>query len=119
LLNLINKWKDQATQYIDLRAQLLKLGFIERVSKVLGSLMFSVILIMILMIVLLFIGFGIMETFIALFDSRIGGAFAAAGTFGILFTILFAFRKKITTGFIDMFVGVMTDEDDEESKKAN
>ncbi len=38
-MDILGKWRDKATRYVDVRFQLIKLGFIERTSHVLGNLM--------------------------------------------------------------------------------
>jgi uncharacterized membrane protein len=117
-MNLFGKWKDRATEYFDVRVQLVKLKFIQSASNVLSSLMFGFILLMVSISVLIFMGLGIMEVFTHLFDSRIWGAFSTAGTFLILMLLLFAIRKSIMRSFAGIFIRIMTDpgDDDEEDK---
>lgn len=123
-MNLLGKWKDKATQYIDVRVQLMKLKFIERASNVLGSLMLAFVLMMVSIAVLMFMGLGILECFSALFDSRIAGAFATAGVFILLMLIILGFRKGITTACANIFIRIMTepgedDDDDSEDRDSD
>ena len=118
-MNIFTRWKDKATDYIDVRLGLLKLSFIERTSTVLGNLMISFIYLFIALAAFIFIGIGLMETFVTLLDSRIGGAFMTAGLFIVLFAILFAVRKSIFSAFAGIFIRILTesDEDDEDDDK--
>ena len=118
-MNIFTRWKDKATDYIDVRLGLLKLSFIERTSTVLGNLMISFIYLFIALAAFIFIGIGLMETFVTLLDSRIGGAFMTAGLFIVLFAILFAVRKSIIAAFAGIFIRILTesDEDDEDDDK--
>lgn len=116
MIDLLGKWKEKATQYVDVRVQLVKLKFIARASSVLGSVILALILIMVAMLIFLFIGLGIMECFTHWLNSRIGGAFATAGFFLILFLIMFLARKAVGNNFAGIFVRIMTEGDDEEEE---
>lgn len=125
-MNLFSKWKDRATEYFDVRVQLVKLKFVQSASNVLSSLMFGFILVVVSISVLLFMGLGIMEVFIHLFDSRMAGAFATSGAFLLLMLLLFALRKNILRSFAGLFIRIMTDpgeddddDDDDEKRKTN
>lgn len=118
-MNLFNRWKDKASGYIDVRLGLLKLSFIERTSTLLGNLMISFIYLFIALAVLTFLGFGLMETFTELFDSRVAGAFTTAGLFALLLAILFVLRKTIVTAFAGIFIKILTDNDDEDDEEYN
>lgn len=119
MINLFGKWKDRATEYIDVRVQLAKLKFVQGASNVLSSLMFGFILVVVSISVLIFMGLGIMEVFTHFFNSRIAGAFATSGTFLLLMLVLFAFRKSFLRSFAGLFIRIMTDlgEDDEDEEK--
>lgn len=116
-MNLFGKWKDKATEYIDVRVQLMKLKFIERTSKVLSSLMFGFVLLIISLTVLVFMGFGIMETFSSWFNSRIGGAFATSGVFLLLLFIFIGVRGRIMAAFAGIFIRTLTDDPDDDDEK--
>ncbi len=121
MMNLFNSWKDKATAYVDVRLGLLKLSLIERTSNVIGHLLISIIYIFFTLAALTFLGFGLMETFASLFDSRVGGAFATAGLFILLMLVIFLMRKSIIRSFAGIFIRVLTegddDDDDEEHDK--
>ena len=113
-MNLFTRWKDKATQYIDVRLGLIKLSFVERTSTLLGNLMISFIYLFIALAVLTFLGFGLMETFAELLDSRVKGAFTTAGVFAAMLLILFALRKTIIAAFAGIFIRLLTEGDEEE-----
>jgi len=114
LLNLFGKWKDQATQYVDVRVQLMKLKFVGGASSVLGSLILGLMLMFVSMLALIFFGMGVMECFSTWLESRIGGAFATAGVFVILLLVLYGMRKSISLVFANIFVRIMTSHDDDD-----
>ena len=118
-MNVFNRWKDKASNYIDVRLGLLKLSLIERTSNVIGHLLISFIYIFLTLSALSFIGYGLMETFSVWFDSRVAGSFATAGLFVLLLLVIFMLRKAIITSFAGIFIRVLTegDEDDEEEEK--
>lgn len=116
-MNLFGKWKDKATEYVDVRVQLMKLQFIERTSKVLSSLMFGFVLLIISLTVLVFMGFGIMETLSSWFNSRIGGAFATSGVFLLLLFIFVGIRKRVMASFAGIFIRTLTDDPDDDEKE--
>ena len=123
-MNLLGKWKEQAAQYVDVRYQLAKLKFIERTSHVLSTLMLGFVLMIVSIVVLIFIGFGVMEYCSDWLDSRTMGAFATAGFFLLFIGVLYILRKKMVTSFADLFVRIMTDDpndddddDDEDDRK--
>ena len=115
-MNLFNIWKDKASEYADVRLRLLKLGIIERTSTLLGNLIITFIYFFVALAVLTFLGFGLMETFSSLLDSRVGGAFSTAGVFMLLLVLLFVLRKAIIGAFANVFIRVLTegDEDDDD-----
>jgi len=118
-MNLFTRWKDKAIDYVDVRVRLLKLGFIERTSTLLGNLMVSFIYLFVGLAFFLFLGVALLEVFIELLDSRIGGAFATAGFFALVFGILFALRKSLIAAFAGIFIRILTegDEDDDDDDK--
>jgi hypothetical protein len=120
-MNLFTRWKEKASEFIDVRVGLLKLSLIERTSTLLGNLMLSFIYLFIALAILTFLGFGLMETFAELLGSRVGGAFTTAGVFVLMLLLLFAARKAIIRGFAGIFIRILTDspddDDSEDSKK--
>ena len=118
-MNIFTRWKDKATDYIDVRLGLIKLSFIQRTSTVLGTMLISFIYLFVGLGAFIFIGIALMETFISMLDSRIGGAFLTAGLFVLLFAILFMMRKSITAAIAGVFVRILTenDEDDDDDDR--
>jgi hypothetical protein len=118
-MNLFDRWKEKASNFIDVRLGLIKLSLIERTSNVIGHLLISFIYIFLTLGILSFIGYGLMETFSTWFDSRVAGAFATAGLFLLLLIIVFALRRVIVAAFAGIFIRVLTegDEDDEDDDK--
>ncbi len=115
-MNFFTRWKEKASEFIDVRFGLFKLGLIERTSTLLGNLMLAFIYLFIALAVLTFLGFGLMETFTELVGSRIGGAFITAGLFALLLLLLFMARKAIIKAFTSIFIRILTEssEDDDE-----
>lgn len=116
-MNVFNKWKDKLTHYVDVRLNLIKLGFIERTSTVLGFVILTFIMLFLTLAVLLFIGIGLQEWFAVLLDdNRVAAAFLTA-LFYLLFIIMMVLlRKPIVNGFAGMFIRVMTDSGDDEKE---
>ncbi len=117
-MNLLTKWKHKVTQYVDVRFQLAKLNFIDRSSHVLGTVIISFVYLIVFLAVFIFLGIGLMETFIHLLDSKIGGAFMTAGFYTLILVVLFLVRKPIIRSLAGMFIRIMTEgeEDVEEAK---
>ena len=119
-MSLFGKWKEQATEYVDVRVQLAKLKFIERASHVIGNLMLGFAMLITMIVVLVFFGYGIMETLTVWFDgSRIAAAFTTSGIFLLLVGIIYGMRKSILTAIAGVFIRVMTDTDDDDEDNNN
>ena len=113
-MNFFSRWKDKATEYIDVRVGLLKLSFIERTSMLLGNLMVSFIYLFIALAFFIFLGFALLETFSSMLDSRVAGAFLTAGFFALMLGLLFALRKSIIKAFSSIFIRILTEGDDDD-----
>ncbi|MBS1614597.1 MAG: hypothetical protein JST06_00600 [Bacteroidetes bacterium] len=116
-MNLFANWKEKASNFIDVRLGLFKLSLIERTSKVFGQLVLTFIYAFMGLIVLAFIGIGLMELLGSLLQSRMLGAFLTAAIFLVLLLLLLAMRKSIHRSLADMFVRLLT-EDDEDDEAA-
>lgn len=112
--NLFNEWKENATRFLEVRANLIKLSFVERTSNVLSFLIYIFILMFLVIAVLIFLGVALQETFSQLFDSRIGGAFATLGVYLLLVGGVVLMRKVILNFFASIFVRLITAEDDDD-----
>jgi NAD/NADP transhydrogenase beta subunit len=115
LNNLFNQWKNDATRFLEVRLNIAKLTFVERVSNVLSFIVYLIILLFLGILALIFLGISLQEVFTELLDSRIGGAFATLGFYVLLVIIGVVVRKSITNAFASIFVRIMTAEDDEDS----
>jgi uncharacterized membrane protein YqjE len=113
-MNIIGKWRDKATRYVDVRLQLIKLGVIERASNVLGSMMLGFILLFLAFSMLIFMGMGLMKAMSIWLDSEVAGSFATAGIFLVLILLFVGLRTKIKNIFAGLFVGIITASDEEE-----
>lgn len=112
--NLFNEWKENATRFLEVRGNLLKLSFVERTSNVLSFLIYIFILMFLAIAVLIFLGISLQETFSSWFDSRVGGAFATFGFYVLLAAAVVMLRKTIQNAFASIFVRLLTAEDEED-----
>jgi hypothetical protein len=117
-MNFISKWKDKIAHYIDVRLNLIKLGFIERTSGILSLLIFVFICLFVGISVLIFVGIGLGEYFSDVFNSRACGFFTAAGFYVLLLVALFIARTSITNAFSGIFIRIMTAQDSDEEEAA-
>ncbi len=113
-MNLFANWKEKASNFIDVRLGLFKLSLIERTSKVFGQLVLTFIYAFVGLIVLAFVGIGLMEVLGGLLQSRMAGAFLTAAIFLILLLLLLAMRRTLLRSFVNLFVRLLTEEDDED-----
>ncbi len=120
-MSFIDKWKDKIAHYVDVRLDLLKLGFIERTSNILSYLIFVFIGLFLAVSILIFLGIGIGEYFSELLDSRAGGFFITTGFYILLLLILVMARVPVLKMFAGIFIRIMTasdeDDDDEDDDK--
>lgn len=119
MMNLLEKWRDKATRYVDVRLQLIKLGIIQRTANVISSMMLGIILLFFFFTMFIFMGMGIMKVLSVWFDSEIWGAFATAGFFLIFILVIGAMRKTITTAFAGIFIGIITESDEDDDNDEN
>jgi hypothetical protein len=116
-MNVFNKWKDKLSHFVDVRLNLIKLGFIERTSTVLGFVILTFIMLFLTLAVLLFIGIGLQEWFSSLLDdNRIAGAFLTAAFYLLFIIVLVLLRKPIVGAFAGLFIRVMTDSTDDDKE---
>ncbi len=112
--NLFNEWKENATRFLEVRGNLLKLTLIERTSNVLSFLIYVFILMFLAIAVLIFLGIALKELFTQWFDSAVGGAFATLGFYLLLVLIAFLMRKSVLSSFASIFVRLLTAEDEDD-----
>ena len=117
--NLFNQWKENATRFLDVRTNLVKLTFVERTSNVLSFLIYIFILLFLSVAVLIFLGIALQETFTTWFDgNRVAGAFATFGFYVLLAAVVVLMRKAILNGFAGIFVRILTSDDEDEMDHA-
>lgn len=114
MLEFIGKWRDKIADYIDARVQVVKLELVERVSKVLSFFTFVIACFLLVLPMLLFMSMATAEFFADLMGSRSGGYYLITGIYVALLSILYIYRKSFIRKFTDLFVKVMTDNDDDE-----
>lgn len=118
MLDFVGKWRDKIAEYIDTRIQLVKLELVERVSKVLSFFIFIIACFLLVLPMLLFMSMATAEFFADVMGSRSGGYFLITGIYLLLMIVLYIFRKPFIRKFTDLFIKVMTDNDDAEQTTA-
>lgn len=113
-MSFFGTWKEKITHYIDIRINLMKLGFIERTSNILSYLIFVFISLFLTLSVLIFVGIGIGEFFSSLLDSRTAGFFITAGFYILLLGLMMLIRVPIIKMFAGIFIRIMTAPDPDE-----
>lgn len=106
------QFKDKITRYIDVNVKLLKLGFVEHTSNILSYFIFAMIGLFIVCCILLFIGFGLTEGLVALGLPHVASFFITSGVYILLLLCVVGLRKSIIRSFANLFVSVMTENDD-------
>ena len=114
-MSLFTSWKDKIEEYVGLRVSLFKLNLIEKLAKLIGAVMFGFISMGLGLGVLAFIGYGLMQSFVQLFDSKVGGAFCTAGVFLLIILVVMLFRKSIINAFASIFINILTNNTDEDA----
>lgn len=116
MLNPLGSWKDKIVDEVQTRVELFKLGVVERIARVLSYFIFILICIFLLAAVFIILGLSMGEYFAGLTDSYALGYVIAAGIYLVLFFILYLLRNTLSKAFADLFVRLMTDDDDETPK---
>lgn len=118
-MSLWGKVRERIDDYINVNVSLLKLNLIDRTSGLMSYFMFALICLFVFCCIILFIGFGIAQAFIAAGISPMGAYFLTTGIYIGLFVVFVLLRRKITTFFSNAFIQVLTEheigaEDDDE-----
>lgn len=121
MMNFLSDWKNKIAQYVNVQIRLIRLGFIERTSYLMGYFIFTIVSLFFFFCILLFLGLGLTEWFAGLIGSKTEGFFLTIATYVVLFFIFFALRKGIVRFFASTFIKVLTekDEEDKEQEKPN
>lgn len=114
MFDFLDRWKDKITQNVSLRLELMKLNFIQRASGILSYFIFMIICLLLALCILLFLGMGMGEFFSSLTGSRGLGYILTATFYIVLFIVLLLARKNIIRRFVNVFIGVMTQDVEEE-----
>lgn len=106
--NPINSIKEKITHYIQLRYEDLRLEVIERLSNIMGYLVFILSTFFLFSVGFIFLGFGLAEWLSKLFGSRAAGYFSTSGIFLIAAVILILTGKRIAQYFANKMVGLLS-----------
>lgn len=118
-MNFFSKFTDKIAQYAKAQMDLIKLNFVQRVSGILSFLIFTVICLLFTLCIFIFMGIGLGEYFSALTDSKVGGYLLSSACFLLLFVILIIARKRVVNIFADIFIRILTDQDNDEDERNN
>lgn len=118
-MSLFTAWKDKIEEYAGLRIALLKLTLIERSAKLIGAMMLGFISLGLGLSFLAFVGYGLMQYFVVLFNSKMGGAFATAGIFLLIIIVVMLLRKTIINSIASLFINILTNNADDDDLDAS
>lgn len=118
-MGILDSWKEKIAHYIDVRLRLVKLAIVERISGILSYLILTFIGLFLSMGILIFLGIALAEYFAEIWASRSLAYLLTAGIFVLLFLCIFALRRLIVRAISGIFIGIMTDVDEEEKAKTN
>lgn len=117
MMNFLSEWKDKIVQYVNVQIRLIKLGFIERTSYLMGYFIFTIVSLFFLLCIMLFVGLGLTEFFLVLVGSKMLGFLMTIGVYLLLFLLFFAMRKRFVRFFASTFIKVLTEKDEEVKDK--
>lgn len=104
---------EKLLQYFEVKLNSAKLSLIERVAIIMGFCMFMMMCMFITLIILIQSGMGLGTLMAAWVGSEAGGYFLTAGIYLLLLIVAFLLKKKILRFFVNVFVGLLTDGQDE------
>lgn len=118
MMGIFSSVKDKITGYIDTRVRLIKLNLIGHTARVMSFIFFALVTLFIIFAIILFLGFGLTEVFVANGFERYAAMFITVGIYVGLLVIVLLLRKPFTKFFAGTVINVMTEngEDDEEKK---
>lgn len=114
MLNIFGQLKDKITRYIDVHVRLVKITVIEKTSALLSHFMLALIILFLVFFMLLYLGFGLGEAFVAAGLSRVAAAFLVPVVYLVLLIVVLLARKAMVTAFSNMFIKVLSHGDDED-----
>src|SRR6185437_6640356 len=113
MMNFLREWKDKIAQYVNVHVKLIKLGLIERTAYLMGYFIFTIVSLFFLLCIMLFVGLGLTEFFLALVGSKMLGFLLTIVVYLLLFLLFFALRKRFVRFFASTFIKVLTEQDEE------
>ncbi|MCW3121166.1 MAG: hypothetical protein JWQ38_658, partial [Flavipsychrobacter sp.] len=117
LMNILATIKEKILEYLDVHIKLLKLNFIGQTSKVVSYFLFAFICLFIVFAIVLFLGFGLTETFMALGLSKLASFFVTIGVYILMLTIVISCRRGITRFFASGIISAMSSDEDKKKDK--
>ncbi len=118
-MSVFSELKNKVTQYIDVNVKLFKINFIGRTANLLSYFMFALIAMLVAFCIILFLGFGLVESFILLGLTKVASFFITIGIYFLSLLVIVGFRGKITRFFASGIIRVMTEGDEEEKEETN
>lgn len=118
-MSIFDPIKEKINRYIDVYIRLFKLNVIGHTANVVSYFIFAMITLFILFCVLLFVGLGITEIFVALGMSKLASLFITVGIYLLLLAVVVVLRRKITGVFASAIVRVMTEADTPGKKRVD
>ena len=107
----------EVREYVDLKADDLKLRAVKGLSVSLGRLLAMILVLFAASVVMLALAFGLILWLGDAIGSYAGGAFIVAGVFVVVAAVLFALRKKLFVGgFVGLFAKMFFEEDGEDAE---
>lgn len=119
MLGFIKKWKDKLTDIVDTRWRLVQLELIERTSILLSNIIIILIFVLIAFGFFLFLGFTLAELFANILGNRLIGYLSAVVMFLLCGYIIYLLRKKIVYKLNNLFVKILTEDNDDTSSSEN
>jgi len=113
-MSIIGEIKDKVTRYVDVYIKLFKVDFILRTSNVMGFIIFAIIGLLLLLCAAIFMGFGLVELFMAVDISKLGAFFIVVGIYLLLLVLLISCRRPVTRFFASGIIRELTRGDDDE-----
>ncbi len=105
-------------EYVDTQLQLIKLGVVERSSRIIARLLLDVVRGILALLVLFFLSMALGFYLSYLLGNNALGFLATAGIFVIVIVVVSALKKSITAKIIDMSIKRIFDDIDEDEEEA-
>jgi hypothetical protein len=109
--------KEKISRHIQVRLDLVRIEVVERSSAVMSYLIFALICLFIFFAVLLFVGFGLAEVLYDMGMSRGASFLTTTGIYILVFILVVLLRRNIIRLFSDLFIRVMTEDEEDENEK--